>query len=90
MVCCWIALEPTATVDELTIYMPKRGNDVKRETDYKDGEDDPFEFLLNNGDYSVTPIPEAATTLFTNYNIRTSGIVIGENIESHVFQLNIQ
>ena len=36
----------------------------------------------------MSPRPESCTTLFTNYNIQTSGVVIGENIESHVFVLN--
>ncbi|KAK8881857.1 hypothetical protein M9Y10_044493 [Tritrichomonas musculus] len=47
-----------------------------------------FEFLSSAGYYTVSPRPEACTTLFTNYNIQTSGVVIGENIESHVFVLN--
>ena len=47
-----------------------------------------FEFLASNGMYTVTPRPESCTTLYTNYNIQTSGVVIGENIESHIFVLN--
>ena len=47
-----------------------------------------FEFLANTGYYTVSPRPEACTTLYTNFNIQTSGVVIGENIESHVFVLN--
>ena len=48
----------------------------------------PFEFLANKCCYTITPRPEACSTLETSYNIRTSGVVIGQNIESHVFTLN--
>ena len=38
--------------------------------------------------YNVQPRPEACSTLYTTYNIQTTGNVIGQNIESHVFALN--
>ena len=57
------------------------------DTKYEEGTNT-FEFLASTGFYTVSPRPEACTTLFTNYNIQTSGVVIGENIESHVFVLN--
>ena len=47
-----------------------------------------FEYLNGCGYYNVVPKPESCTTLFTNYNIQTSGVVIWENIESHMFVLN--
>ena len=54
---------------------------------YVDGTN-PFEFIANKCCYTITPRPEACTTLESNYNIRTKGIVIGQNIESHAFALN--
>ena len=54
---------------------------------YQEGTN-PFEYLRATDYYNVEPRPEACTTLYTNYNIRTTGNVIGQNIESHVFALN--
>ena len=54
---------------------------------YEDGTN-PFAFLADKCCYTITPRPEACSTLETTYNIRTSGVVIGQNIESHAFALN--
>jgi hypothetical protein len=41
-------------------------------------------FIDNDEGYiEVTPSPDAATTLFTNHNIQTRGIIIAENVKSH-------
>jgi hypothetical protein len=50
--------------------------------------ENPFHCVYRYGDYTLSPMPESATTLFTKYNIRTDGIVIGENIESHEYKIN--
>ena len=55
---------------------------------FDEEKDDPIEYLYENADYDVTPKPERCSTLLTNYNIKTTGIVIGENLMSHVFALN--
>ena len=57
------------------------------DNDYKDGTN-PFTFLASTNDYSVIPRPENCSTLMTSYNIQTTGIVIGANIESHEFTIN--
>ena len=54
---------------------------------YEEGTN-PFEFLANKCCYTITPRPEACSTLQTTFNIRTSGIVMGQNLESHAFALN--
>ena len=54
---------------------------------YQDGTN-PFEYLRATDYYNVEPRPEACSTLYTTYNIRTTGNIIGQNIESHVFALN--
>ena len=38
--------------------------------------------------YNIIPKPEACSTLYTNYNIRTSGIVMGANLETAVYKVN--
>ena len=60
---------------------------ITDDLDYVDGTN-PFAFLADKCCYTITPRPEACTTLETTYNIRTSGVVIGQNIESHAFALN--
>ena len=73
----------------LILYMPKDPQFIHTITDVDyEPNTNTFSFLASNGMYTVTPRPEACTTLYTNYNIQTSGVVIGENIESHVFVLN--
>jgi hypothetical protein len=47
-----------------------------------DDSQNPFEFILNKQSYSVIPRPEAATTLYTDYNIATNGTITGANINS--------
>ena len=73
----------------LKIFMSTDTNFIYKiaDIDYESGTN-PFEYLASTGFYSVSPRPEACTTLYTNFNIKTSGIVIGENIESHFFVLN--
>ena len=70
----------------LKLYIPTDKELIFKiaDVDYQEGTNT-FEFLASTGYYTVSPRPEACTILFTNYNIQTSGVVIGENIESHVF-----
>ena len=75
--------------DNLRVYMkasPEFNIPIDENIEYPGG--NTFEFLASTGYYSVSPRPESCTTLMTNFNIQTSGIVIGENIESHIFELN--
>ncbi|KAK8870506.1 hypothetical protein M9Y10_008390 [Tritrichomonas musculus] len=48
----------------------------------------PFGYLFANQAYDFIPKPEACSYLSTPHNIRTDGIVIGSNIETHSFLLN--
>jgi hypothetical protein len=48
----------------------------------------PFVTGFHYGNYSISPIAEACSTLYTKYNIGTDGIVIGENIDSHEYKIN--
>ncbi|KAK8842899.1 hypothetical protein M9Y10_025765 [Tritrichomonas musculus] len=48
----------------------------------------PFGYLFANQAYDIIPKPEACSYLSTPHNIRTDGIVIGSNIETHSFLLN--
>ncbi len=48
----------------------------------------PFSYLFSQQSYDIVPKPEACSYLETSHNIRTDGIVIGSNIETHSFLLN--
>uniref|UniRef100_UPI002FE04829 hypothetical protein n=1 Tax=Helicobacter typhlonius TaxID=76936 RepID=UPI002FE04829 len=48
----------------------------------------PFTYLFEQQAYDIIPKPEACSYLSTIHNIRTDGIVIGANIETHSFMLN--
>ena len=74
--------------DGLTILTPKCCvYALSSDLGYEEGTN-PFEFLASKACYTITPRPEACSTLYTTFNIRTTGDVIGQNIESHVFTLN--
>lgn len=57
--------------------------DIKYETGTN-----PFSYLASQQAYDIIPKPEACSYLETTHNIRTNGIVIGSNIETHSFLLN--
>ena len=59
----------------LILYMPKDDELIYTIADvsYEKGMNT-FEFLANTGYYTVSPRPEACTTLYTNFNIQTSGM----------------
>ena len=71
----------------LTLYMEKEHIQKINENNYKEGTN-PFAYLATTSDYTIIPSPESCSTLMTTYNIQTSGIVIGANIESHAFSIN--
>ena len=73
----------------LRLYIMKNCYEkVNEDIDYTDMNYNPFGFLVEKEYYDIIPKPESCSTLMTNYNIQTSGIVIGANIESHAFTLN--
>ena len=77
------------SVDTLRLYLKKTCYDlVSEDIPYTDMKINPFGFLVEKEYYDIIPKPESCSTLMTNYNIQTSGIVIGANIESHAFTLN--
>ena len=82
------SIEASDVYKRLRIYIPTNGMVSKEENDFDEENDNPIEYLYENADYDVTPKPERCSTLLTNYNIKTTGIVIGENLMSHVFALN--
>jgi hypothetical protein len=52
-----------------------------------DGTSNVFEYIENHGGYSISPKPEACTTLYTPYNIRAR-FIMGDNLESHIANIN--
>ena len=71
----------------LNLYIRKNFFFKINENNYKEGTN-PFAYLASTSDYTIIPAPESCSTLMTTYNIQTSGIVIGANIESHAFSIN--
>ena len=71
----------------LNLYIHKNFFFKINDNNYKEGTN-PFAYLASTADYSIIPSPESCSTLMTTYNIQTSGIVIGANIESHAFSIN--
>jgi len=74
-------------VPDLKFYIENKAVNVIIECDYEH-DTNPFGYLARKYTYSITPQPEASTALTTSYNIQTSGIVIGANIETHAFNIN--
>jgi hypothetical protein len=77
-----IIMKPTTDPHLLRFYIPKNLYvpipDIK---DYSYSEN-PFEFTLRKQNFDIIPRPQGGTTLYTNYNIYTNGIVTGQNLES--------
>ena len=83
----WIENDKSDENNGLIMYMRK--NMVWRINDNSwDGITNPFSFIAEQYAYEVLPKPEHCSSLKTNYNIQTTGIVIGSNIESHAFSIN--
>ena len=78
-----------ATNDSLRLYCHYYTSCIHKisENNYESGTN-VFEHLATTGNYNVTPKSNQCTTLFTNYNIQTTGIVMGANLESHFFTIN--
>jgi hypothetical protein len=47
-----------------------------------------FTFMYEHGDLNISPLHEVYSAFVTKYSIQTSGMVIGENIESHAYKIN--
>ena len=83
----WIENDKSDENNGLIMYLRK--NMVWKINDNSwDGITNPFSFIAEQYAYDVLPKPEHCSSLKTNYNIQTTGIVIGSNIESHAFSIN--
>jgi hypothetical protein len=78
---------PNLYYDSLRFYQNKTHYNSFTQNDYKAG-DNMFTYIFSHGGWMTSPHPEGCSTLYTDKNIRTTGIVIGSNIESHVSNLN--
>ena len=54
-----------------------------------DRETNPFEYIIQQQFYELSPNPNAATTLYTDYNITSSKIITADNITTMRSDLNI-
>lgn len=49
----------------------------------------PFEYIIKQQFYEITPRPDAATTLYTDFNITSSKIITADNITTMRSDLNL-
>jgi hypothetical protein len=88
MLGCLNQLSKTSDLNKLRVVMRDDFRFVQLPGVEYDPSENPFHFVFKHGDYTITPMPESCSTLFTKYNIKTDGIIIAENIESHEYKIN--
>ncbi|KAK8853643.1 hypothetical protein M9Y10_017204 [Tritrichomonas musculus] len=54
-----------------------------------DSNTNPFQYIIQNQFYEISPRPDAATTLYTDYNITSSKIITADNITTMRSDLNM-
>lgn len=72
--------------DSLRIYLLKNG--FQKFTNQSSPFSNPFENLAKNYNYSIIPKSNAASYLYTPYNIRSDGIILAQNIETQAREVN--
>ena len=81
-----------STIDESTknieLYLNKEYVDPIDEVNW-DRSTNPFKYIINNQFYEITPNPNAATTLYTDFNITSSKIITADNITTMRSDLNM-
>ncbi|WP_289706174.1 hypothetical protein, partial [Phocaeicola sartorii] len=73
---------------DIAIYLFKDLVDPIEEINW-DKNTNPFEYIINQQYYEVSPNPNAATTLYTDYNITSSKIITADNITTMRSDLNL-
>ena len=73
---------------DVTLYLDKSTLRPRDEINW-DPKTNPFQYIIDQQFYSITPNPNAATTLYTDYNITSSKIITADNITTMRSDLNI-
>ncbi|WP_300485523.1 hypothetical protein, partial [uncultured Brachyspira sp.] len=73
---------------DIIIYLRKDLTDPFEEINW-DPSTNAFEYIIKQQFYEITPNPNAATTLYTDYNITSSKIITADNITTMRSDLNM-
>ena len=76
------------TTKDVTLHLDKGTLRPRDEINW-DGKTNPFQYIIDQQFYSITPNPNAATTLYTDFNITSSKIITADNITTMRSDLNI-
>jgi hypothetical protein len=71
---------------DLTLWVTK-GYVYKATNNDWDGIANPWDWIQNHGNYSITPKPESATTFYTPFNLQAR-FIMACNLESNIANLN--
>ena len=77
----------TSTRD-VTLYLDRKSVKPIEEVNW-DPKTNPFKFIIDQQFYEITPNPNAATTLYTDFNITSSKIITADNITTMRSDLNM-
>ena len=87
-----LAYEWEATIENNTrdvmLYLRKDLTDSLEEINW-DSSTNAFDYIIRTQFYEITPNPNAATTLYTDYNITSSKIITADNITTMRSDLNM-
>ena len=73
---------------DIELYLRKDYTDPIEEVNW-DNETNAFTYIIQQQFYEITPNPNAATTLYTDYNITSSKIITADNITTMRSDLNL-
>ncbi|WP_347294438.1 hypothetical protein, partial [Helicobacter typhlonius] len=73
---------------DIELYLRKSMTDPIEEVNW-DGKTNAFEYIIKQQFYEITPNPNAATTLYTDYNITSSKIITADNITTMRTDVNV-
>ena len=76
------------TDKSVTLYLDKSTLKPRPEINW-DSSINPFQFIIDEQFYTVSPNPNAATTLYTDFNITSSKIITADNITTMRSDLNV-
>ena len=76
------------TTKDVTLYMD-RGVTRPREEINWNSSANPFQYIIDQQFYNITPNPNASTTLYTDFNITSSKIITADNITTMRSDLNV-
>ncbi|KAK8834093.1 hypothetical protein M9Y10_020179 [Tritrichomonas musculus] len=73
---------------DIELYLRKDLVDPIEEINW-DPNTNPFQYIIRNQFYEITPRPDAASTLYTDFNITSSKIITADNITTMRSDLNV-